>query len=231
MELRCPILRKHLWGAHECVVNQLFGENKGQMFYDARGHLGIDMATIGEYAYVPVNQKFVNGKRTGEWWRIPRTTREKLGNTHIIAAHDGRLTTNVFVQDERNGWGMILTSEDEAYRTLYWHIESPWSSLQIFTERLSLQFTPRFVRAGSIIAVAGNTGSPKYSTGPHLHFELQKKVEGKWVPIDPMPFFTDNETIYHRWYGADQHAFFYQGKEIAQAEARTLRNKWPNVLV
>lgn len=231
IKLRSPLLRKHLWDAHTCMINQLFGENRNALFYGPQGHTAIDIATIGEYAYLPHYQTFENGKRKGEWKREERSTQEKLGRIHLVAAHDGFLTTNVFWQDERNGWGMILTSEDGSYRTLYWHIESPWKSLQVFTERIAIQFSPKWVRQGTIIAIAGNSGHPKYSTGPHLHFELQRKVNGVWTPEDPMPHFEDNETIYHRWFGGEYHKHYFQGKEITKAEAQKLRDSWPKIIV
>ena len=40
------------------------------------------------------------------------------------------------------------------------------------------------VKLGDCIGWADNTG---YSSGDHLHFQLEEKVGDKWVPIDPLP--------------------------------------------
>ena len=38
------------------------------------------------------------------------------------------------------------------------------------------------VKSGDLIGWADNTG---YSSGDHLHFQINELIKGKWVPIDP----------------------------------------------
>lgn len=38
------------------------------------------------------------------------------------------------------------------------------------------------VKSGDLIGWADNTG---YSSGNHLHFQIEQYIKGKWVPIDP----------------------------------------------
>lgn len=38
------------------------------------------------------------------------------------------------------------------------------------------------VKSGDILGWADNTG---YSSGNHLHFQIEQYIKGKWVPIDP----------------------------------------------
>ena len=40
------------------------------------------------------------------------------------------------------------------------------------------------IRTGQLIGWADNTG---WSSGNHLHFQLEKLINGIWVPIDPLP--------------------------------------------
>lgn len=40
------------------------------------------------------------------------------------------------------------------------------------------------IKTGDLIGWADNTG---YSSGDHLHFQLEKWVDNIWVPIDPIP--------------------------------------------
>ena len=40
---------------------------------------------------------------------------------------------------------------------------------------------------GQIIGIMGSSG---YSTATHLHYEVRKLKNGRWVPIDPKPYLT-----------------------------------------
>lgn len=40
------------------------------------------------------------------------------------------------------------------------------------------------ISAGDLIGWADNTG---YSSGDHLHFQINELIKGKWVPVDPEP--------------------------------------------
>jgi len=44
------------------------------------------------------------------------------------------------------------------------------------------------VKVGDCIGWADNTG---YSSGNHLHFELRKWTPDGWIPVDPLPLFSE----------------------------------------
>ena len=84
--------------------------------------------------------------------------------THVMAARAGQ----VIWAGWRGGYGYaVMIDHGGGYVSLYGHLDD------FFVER------GQFVRAGQRIASMGNTGN---STGPHLHFEIQKDGQ----PIDPM---------------------------------------------
>lgn len=48
------------------------------------------------------------------------------------------------------------------------------------------------VSQGAVLATVGATG---WSTSPHLHYEVRRKLaDGRWVPVDPLIYILD-----HRW--------------------------------
>lgn len=203
-----------------CQLNQLFGENKNRLFYGPEGHKGIDFKTKGT----------VRWKRSyGKWVDENRLIDEKNGFIPIVAAHGGYLTTNIYYRAKQLGWGMFITyKQDEytEYRTLYWHIERPWRTLGTFFRGVKLFFKPETVRPGAIIAIGGNSGYPRSSTGPHLHFELQKREKyngqwSSWESIDPMPYFSDNDVVYQLYRGAFN-KWFYKGEEVGSSEAKEI---------
>lgn len=89
--------------------------------------------------------------------------------TPVIAAHTGK----VELADIVSGYGLtvILRHTDNLHSTLYGHLS------QIFVQ------PGQVVKQGTVIALVGNTGN---STGPHLHFEVQRWTDQGWVALDPI---------------------------------------------
>ena len=76
--------------------------------------------------------------------------------------------------NERTGLDVRIESEINGirYRHIYEHL-------------LGYQYkVGDKVELGALIGWADNTG---YSSGDHLHYQLEELKEGKWTPIDPMP--------------------------------------------
>lgn len=84
--------------------------------------------------------------------------------THVMAARAGL----VIWAGWRGGYGYtVMIDHGGGYVSLYGHLND------YYVER------GQYIRAGQRIASMGNTGN---STGPHLHFEVQKDGQ----PVDPM---------------------------------------------
>lgn len=238
MRLTTPIHKEFLFNGCIAVISQLFGENKNQLFYGPLGHQGLDFRTKSQYKFEKTGAwKWKDDHWTdGSFKRVKATDMESIGFIPTVATHDGILSTNFFTTDKRNGYAVWVTAEPEnvkggklQFRTLHFHLESPWRSLETFKQRAKLRWKDEFVRRGSIIAICDNTG--KYTTGPHLHFELQKRFLGtngkwsEWERIDPLPYFDDQDVIYE-----STGKKFYKGKEITKEEKQELINKWPKVI-
>jgi len=186
-------------------------------------HTGIDARTKGEYKYI---------KYYDQVKQEPRPELEKNGRIPLIASFDGTLDPVLHDNKQEKGWGIWLTSEpfNENNETLqikalYWHIESPWSSLKAFVGMVYKTLRRRTVRQGSIIAIAGDNG---ISTGPHLHFEYhyRKRLStgnwSYWQRLDPITMFHDSDVIAQagsRW--------FYNGVEKTRAEADEILKNMP----
>lgn len=84
----------------------------------------------------------------------------------VVAAASGKVVTSGIM----NGYGLVVFIEHaDGYRTVYGH-----------NSKLLVSVGDE-VQQGQLIALSGNTGR---STGPHLHFEVQKNGQ----PVDPMKF-------------------------------------------
>jgi len=213
-KLRSPIKIQYANNGTTYILNQLFGEHPNQMFYGPLGHSGIDFKTQGSFKWE---------RNFGTWKLTERTEDEKKGFIPLVAAHDGILTNNIYYRDRSLGWAVFINFMDglDEYRLLYYHIETPWRSLSVLWRGFTGIFKPaEQVRSGAIIAIGGNTGFPRYSTGSHLHFELQKRVNGEWISIDPMPHLTDGNV--YQMYRMTSDQWFHMGKEITESEAKEI---------
>lgn len=206
-----------------CGITQGFGENKNRFFYGPLGHRGLDFRTKG-------GTRFNRSRGKMEL----RTSQEQNGRIPIVAAHDGVISLVLHPEKQRMGWGLYVTAEQEIengltvrYRTLYWHIETPWGSLARFKgvvfsiAQLIKVFSRRRVREGAKIAIGGDNG---LSTGPHLHFEIQRQVYKNgfwtdWERLDPLPRLRDKKVLVHL---VNSHQYYYQGEEISKTKYNSL---------
>ena len=217
MKLRCPLQKNYLFNGKTCVIIQLFG---GMQNPEWGKHTGIDLNTVGDVKY----------RRDDKGWlKDERTEYEKQGRIPIVASHAGKTTLRLNEDKQKQGWGIYVTAdpmfengEEVQYRTLYWHIETPWSSLQAFWGAVKTTVAPTVGR-GQIIAIAGDNGLSK---GPHLHFELQKRTNKgmwtEWESIDPIPYFEDREVLW-QFYQMTTSQWFYQGKEVTRAQVDEIK--------
>lgn len=88
----------------------------------------------------------------------------------IVAANSGKVIAAKYNVAYGN---MIIIDHGGGITTLYGHA----SKLVVKTGDI--------VTRGQIIAYVGTTG---YSTGPHLHFEVRKTVNGQVQTVDPMKY-------------------------------------------
>lgn len=173
MQLRCPIPKHYLFNGKTCVIIQLFG---GEQNPEWGKHTGLDLTTVGDFKY---------RRDDRGWLKEDRDQYEKQGRIPIIAAHAGKTTLKLNPDKQKEGWGVYVTADpvmenghEVQYRTLYWHIETPWGSLQSFWGAVKTTIAPT-VAQGQIIAIGGDNGLSK---GPHLHFQLEKRTnKGIWT--------------------------------------------------
>lgn len=235
--MRYPIQHKYLKNGFELVFNQLFGENKNSKWYGPEGHSGLDARMRTDFTYEKRGEwKWDNGVwKGGELERVPTGYWEKIGRIPIVACHKGSVKLVLHDDKQGVGWGLYIYSEPikekgilAFYRTLYWHIETPITSLARFNgfieniKQLKTRYDGRIVNEGAVIAYGGNNGM---SSGPHLHLALDKLVDGKWRRIDPMPYFRDNQVFCYSRSSESYGKRFYQGKEITMNEYQAIKQQ------
>lgn len=232
MKMQCPIGNQYLNEGYYCILNQLFDENA--LNYSKGFHGGLDFRTKGQFVW---NRGGKRSERKSEY--------EKNGRIPVFACFSGRLYLTLHEDKERKGWGLSLKGKEidgRQYKALYWHIETPWASLRGFRGfvdtiiNLFRLFNGREVKAGQIVAIAGDNG---FSTGPHLHFELrvrERKEDGRWGNwelIDPIYKFTDEDVLYVRANVMQNqyNRYFYKGEEISKNKAQTLQKKLKSLYI
>jgi murein DD-endopeptidase MepM/ murein hydrolase activator NlpD len=104
------------------------------------------------------------------------------GTFPVRAAHKGKVVQVGYNPDKKSGYGhyvVVAFIEITArgivrYQNFYAHGES----------KPSFKVGHR-IKEGDSIFTSGSTGA---STAPHLHFELRKKINGSYIPLDPARF-------------------------------------------
>ena len=96
----------------------------------------------------------------------------------VVAMDSGKV---VVCKYNYNGYGLYIVIDhgigDDGYKymTLYGHLSS--TNVKV----------GQVVTKGEQIALSGNSG---FSTGPHLHFEIDKAKNGTMWSVDPMTYFS-----------------------------------------
>ena len=128
----------------------------------------------------------------------------------VFAAHNGKITK----AKDSEGFYKYIELQGKGFRTRYGHL----------SELMLGQGTD--VRVGQVIALSGNSG--KYTTGPHLHFDLKETVNGRSInysngykgAIDPAPYFKKNWDKSHAY-----HRYGRKGSYWAEFKVR-FKNPW-----
>jgi hypothetical protein len=94
----------------------------------------------------------------------------------ILAMADGIVTSNRY---QSGGCGYYVNID---------HVLGVNQDVHVRTQYCHMKQASRFsvgdhVTKGTVIGKAGNTGK---SNGEHLHLSVRYKINGKWIPIDPL---------------------------------------------
>jgi murein DD-endopeptidase MepM/ murein hydrolase activator NlpD len=96
--------------------------------------------------------------------------------TSVKAVKDGTVIHTGYNPD---GFGNnVIIQHDDGYQTVYAHLSSK-----------SMQKGDK-VTAGQLVGLSGNTG---FSSGPHLHFQVQKGINGK--TYDPAAYLSGSKDV------------------------------------
>ena len=124
--------------------------------------------------------------------------------TDVFAAADGVVIAS---GGDSGGLGDYIKVEHRnGYHTLYGHLSS------------RLVSKGRNVTSRQLIGKSGNTGSA--STGPHLHFEVRKNVNGVYVPVDP-----------YGWEGTETDPYKYAEHNVNLWETTSSNDNPPSVSI
>ena len=156
----CPAVGGGTVGCEVAATSEQDCPRESQLWYD--NHRGIDF----EYA--------------ADWYTGAACDRERFtGVTHpVVAAAAGRVAfvgygryngNYVILNHDLNGNG---TYSDDGLRTFYLH----FASGGIVVTR------GQVIQAGELLGTGGMTG---LAWTPHLHFEVQRYIDGAWRSVDP----------------------------------------------
>lgn len=103
----------------------------------------------------------------------------KFQNKKVFSGFNGRViyVTNDWKEDDPRKCGnkviIQISTKRGIFRLQYWHLN------QVYVKPDDI------VNPDTILGTYGNTG---YSFGDHLHFQVEKSSQGKWISEDPLSF-------------------------------------------
>jgi murein DD-endopeptidase MepM/ murein hydrolase activator NlpD len=160
-----------LFGGGQGGDGQLYGMgDSGTIASPTDGYQNNITSSWGKIRHLVINGKKVTTKPHGG---MDIGVRE---GTAVKAVKDGTVVHTGYNPD---GFGNnVIIQHDDGYQTVYAHLSSK-----------SMQKGDK-VTAGQLVGLSGNTG---FSSGPHLHFQVQKEINGK--TFDPAAYLSGSKDV------------------------------------
>ena len=159
-----------LFGGGEGGDGKLYGMGDSGIANPADNYKSKITSTWGQIRHLVIDGKNVTTKPHGGMdIGIPE-------GTSVKAVKDGEVVHTGYNPD---GFGHnVIIQHEDGYQTVYAHLSSK-----------SMQKGDK-VTAGQLVGLSGNTG---FSSGPHLHFQVQKQINGK--TFDPAAYLTGSKDL------------------------------------
>lgn len=182
------------------IINQRFGENNACVSTDGQNHVIVCDGLNPPPGYTSL---YGTGGHTGLDLRATHSQPVYCAQDGVVYKIDTHQQSGLDVRVESVVEGRTL-------RHIYEHL---------------LGYQPQVgdtLKTGDLIGWADNTG---YSSGDHLHFQVEELIDGTWVKIDPLSVLSD---LYAPEVQKLEHTIGYLKEQVARLAdmvADYLRNK------
>lgn len=143
----------------------------------------------------PVGEQWPVGFDWGEIYTDPRLPAFLIGQKHLGRDYLTPLGVPVLspVNGVLNYWGFLHGYGNTVIIKFWagiWPFVQTWRVLLCHLHSfVGLKTIGQRIKKYQEVALSGNTG---WSTGPHLHGQIEKLVNGVWIPVDPTFVFGKN---------------------------------------
>ena len=155
---------------HPFIINQAFGEKKACISTDGLNKV-LTKNPYSDSTSCPTGFRELYGSK-GHLGLDLRT----VHNQEVYCIQRG--VVNQIDTDPRSGLDVriISTIENRKFKHIYEHLMGYQCKIGDIIE------------TGQLVGWADNTG---YSSGDHLHLQVEELINGIWVPIDPLPLMAE----------------------------------------